>query len=132
MNNLQDIQEKDWRWPHFSRSEMACRGNGECRMDPDFMDRLEDIREDFGRPMLVTSGYRSPEHNAKVSYTGHTGPHTTGRAADIAVDGEDAYTLLKLALAHGITGIGVSQKGADRLLHLDMVKNDLRPRIWSY
>lgn len=127
-----DIPETEWRWPHFSRDEMACRGTGECRVDPDFLDLLEKIRYEFGRPMKVTSGYRSPEYNAKVAKTGATGPHTTGRAVDIAVAGKDAYSLLKLALAHGIRGIGVSQKGPGRYLHLDNVESDARPMIWSY
>lgn len=126
-----NIPESEWRWPHFSRAEMACRGAGECRVDPDFLDLLERIRYEFGRPMKVNSGYRSPEYNAKVAKTGATGPHTTGRAVDIAVAGKDAYRLLEIAIAHKITGIGVYQKGKERFLHLDILENDDRPMVWS-
>ena len=43
---------------------------------------LEEIRDEFGKPIVVNSGYRSPEHNkniggAKNSY------HVKGMAADI-------------------------------------------------
>jgi uncharacterized protein YcbK (DUF882 family) len=127
-----DLQEAEWRWPHFSRAEMRCKGSGECRMDPAFMDTLEAIRVAYGAPMPIMSGYRSPEHNARVSHTGSTGPHTTGRAVDIAIRGQDAHRLLKTALAHGIMGVGVAQKGQGRFLHLDMVTDGTRPWVWSY
>jgi zinc D-Ala-D-Ala carboxypeptidase len=127
-----DISEAEWRWPHFSRAEMQCKGDGVCRMSPAFMDVLEAIRADFGAPLSVMSGYRSPDYNAKVSHTGLTGPHTLGLAIDIAIRGQDAHRLLKIALAHGITGIGVAQKGEGRFLHLDMVETGTRPWCWSY
>lgn len=129
---LPDIPEAEWRWPHFSRAEMRCRGNGECRMDPAFMDLLESIRADYGQPMPIASGYRSPGYNAAVSATGPEGPHTTGRAVDVAVRGKDAHRLLSVALVHGIKGVGVAQKGAGRFLHLDMVATGTRPWVWSY
>ena len=119
---------------HFTTDEMKCKHCGECHMDMDFMEVLEDIREAYGKPMYVVSGYRCPVHNMNVSNTGRTGPHTTGKAVDIAVAGVNAYTLLAAALYHGMTGIGVSQKGpvSTRFLHLDMIHSNLRPRIWSY
>ncbi len=126
----------DWsRWPHFAEAEMRCKGSGRCAMDPTFMDRLEALRVAFGRPMPVTSGYRAPEHNAKVSATGRDGPHTTGRAVDVAVAGAEALTLVGLAIARGFTGIGVAQKGAARFIHLDDLSpggRHPRPALWSY
>lgn len=127
-----DIKETDWRWRYFTRGEMKCKGSGECRMDPEFMDVLEAIREEYGSPMVITSGYRSPDYNTKVSYTGTAGPHTTGRAVDVSIRGKNALRLLKIALAHGVTGVGVAQKGNSRFLHLDMVDGVSRPMIWSY
>jgi hypothetical protein len=71
-----------------------------------------------------------------VSTTGFDGPHTTGKAADILVYGEDALLLLKLALARGFTGIGISQKGDihSRFIHLDILAQPDYPRpfLWSY
>ena len=52
----------DWdRYPNFSRIEFACSHTGECDMDAEFMDALQELRNQFG-PMRITSGYRSPEH----------------------------------------------------------------------
>ena len=59
--------------------------------------------------MPITSGYRCPLHNSNVSSTGLRGPHVTGKAADIAVMGEDAHRLLRIALADPvITGVGIA------------------------
>ena len=57
----------DWSWPNFSFDEMACKGSGECEMNPEFMDRLQALRDALGAPLPVTSGYRSREYNARVS-----------------------------------------------------------------
>ena len=53
--------------------------------------------------MRVTSGYRTPEHNRRVSRTGYEGPHTTGRAVDVAAFGERALRIVRIALAHGFS-----------------------------
>lgn len=134
-DSISEIPPGLWMWKSFAPSEMACKGSGEILIVPEFMDRLQGLRDVFAKPMVVTSGYRSPAHNAAVSSTGLEGPHTTGRAADIGIAGPDAFLLLKLAVTFGFTGIGVSQKGQHgaRFLHLDDIPDKtIRPRIWSY
>jgi hypothetical protein len=124
-----------WRWPHFTAAELACKGDGKLMIVPAFLDRLERLRVAFGQPLLITSGYRSPEYNLKVAHTGDSGPHTTGRAVDISIRGADALKLLQLAGTLGFTGFGIAQSGADRFLHLDDLPgtpNQPRPWIWSY
>lgn len=103
-------------------------------MDRDFLETLEEIREALGIPLYVTSGYRCPEYNMLVSNTGRKGPHTTGKAVDIAIAGTHAYKLVSVAMYHGIQGIGVKQHGSygSRFIHLDQLFNEYRPRIWSY
>jgi len=96
-----------------------------------FLDWLDSVREAYGKPMKVTSGYRCPTHNAAVSSTGLTGPHTTGKAIDIAVDRAEAMALIKIAMEKGVRGLGVNQKGNARFIHLDMIE-DGRPTVWSY
>jgi zinc D-Ala-D-Ala carboxypeptidase len=121
--------------PHFSDAELACRCG--CGMLPkqDFMDKVEALRVAYGKPLAVTSAARCPNHNARVSATGRTGPHTTGRAIDLAVDRGNAYRLLRMALEAGFSGLGFQQKGAGRFLHLDDLPNapgQPRPTVWSY
>lgn len=105
-------------------------------MNKQFLEKMDALREKVGFPLIITSGYRSPQYNASVSSTGETGPHTTGKAADIAIRGHQAHALLKTALELGFTGIGISQKGESRFVHLDTLENGEqgapRPWIWSY
>lgn len=122
-------------WRYFKRDEFACRHCGENRMDDVFITELDDLRHHLGFALPISSGYRCPEHNARVSSTGRIGPHTTGRAADIAVDRGRAYEVLQAAMAMKFTGIGVQQKGGARFIHLDNLPNapgQPRPTIWSY
>jgi hypothetical protein len=45
------------QYPNFSESEFQCRcGCGAADMQPAFMQALQDVRSDFGKPMPVTSG----------------------------------------------------------------------------
>jgi len=58
--------------------------------------------------------------------------HNMGIACDVAVQGGDAYNILRLAFAYGFTGIGVNQKGGGRFIHLDTWREPPRPNVWSY
>lgn len=50
---------------------------------------LEPIREHFGRPILISSGYRSKALNAKTPGSSSTSQHCSGEAADIDMDGTE-------------------------------------------
>ena len=122
----------DWpsnRWPNFSFDEMACRETGECDLNEDTMDRLQELRTEYGRGLIITSGYRSPKHSVEAKKKDpegnpRPGAHSTGRAVDIAIRGEDAYVVLALATSLGF-------------LHLDDIQDGdnfhaPRPFLWSY
>lgn len=120
---------------YFKIEEFACKHCGENKIDYVLVEELDELRHQCGFPISISSGYRCPDHNEKVSSTGRTGPHTTGRAADLAVSHQQALTILRLALAMKFTGIGVNQKGGGRFIHLDNLANapnQPRPHIWSY
>lgn len=132
------VGELEWPWPNFKPNEFACKGDGSIYVHTPTLDAIQELRTDLGFPFIITSGYRSPQHNAQVSHTGTTGPHTTGHAVDIGVSGERAFTLLKAAMLSGrFTGIGSFQKGPHekRFIHLDTLPNGEgcpRPTTWSY
>lgn len=125
-------------WKYFDLDELKCKcgncGSTGMEMDNEFMERLVALREECDFPFAVTSGYRCPSHNIRVSSTSFDGPHTTGKAIDIGVMGDKAYLLLKKALINGFTGIGVSEKGSNRFIHLDTLEapDYPRPNVWSY
>ena len=127
----------DWAdYPNFSRREFVCRcGCGQASMDADFVQALQNIRDAVGFAMPITSGFRCPDYNNRISpQTGLDGPHTTGLAADIGAYGAEALDLVFAAEKAGMTGIGVRQKGAleRRFIHLDQHSHHIRPWIWSY
>jgi zinc D-Ala-D-Ala carboxypeptidase len=113
---------------YFKPHELACRHTGLCQMNAEFMAKLDRLREAYGKPMRLSSAYRHPSHPSEAAKR-VPGLHTQGRAVDVLVAGSDAYALVKLALAHGFGGIGVSQSGDARFIHLD---NREIPTIWSY
>jgi len=103
-------------------------------MQASFMERLQALRVAFNKPILITSGYRHPSHPIEAEKD-EPGAHASGHACDIAVMGADALDLVGLAIQYGFTGIGVSQKGQTRFIHLDDLEHeDHRPRpwLWSY
>lgn len=46
---------------------------------------LDPLRQAWGHPITVTSGYRCPEVNRRVKNSSKTSQHMTGEAADISV-----------------------------------------------
>lgn len=126
------------RWPNFREDEFRCKHCGMVHMAPEFLDTLQALRSHCGFPFVVSSGYRCPVHNKAVSSTGPRGPHTTGRAVDVAAAGAQALYLVRSAVAFGFTGVGVKQKGphAGRFIHLDDLgdheTSGPRPWLWSY
>ena len=123
---------------NFSTGEMECHcGCGDADMDPDFMRQLQEIRDEMKRPLKISSGVRCVKHNKRVSSTGTNGPHVHRKAADIVIAGADALRLIDVARKHGMSGIGISQRGphSKRFIHMDSLTPDgvhPSPTVWSY
>ena len=126
---------------NFSSAEMMCScGCGSDDMDQDFMTILQNIREEMNRPLKISSGVRCAKHNSLVSSTGNNGPHvprTKGTmASDILISGADALRLIDIARKHGVSGVGISQRGnhAKRFIHIDILSDSHHPRptVWTY
>lgn len=72
---------------HFKVKEFSCRDGSQVVFIDDYLYTVLDIlRHKLGKPVIITSGYRTPEWNkkcggAKYSY------HMRGMAADFRVDG---------------------------------------------
>lgn len=118
---------------HFTDAELTCRCGCGALPPAAFQAQLEEFRLFYGAPMRVSSGARCPSHNASVSGTGRTGPHTHA-AVDLLCSGAEAHALLTAAMRWGWAGIGVHQRGphAQRFLHLDDLPNGAHPRPWLW
>ncbi len=92
---------------HFNVAEFMSRDGSpypeawiDARLRP-LCETLEVLRRAIDRPIVIVSGYRSPEHNARVKGAKDS-QHMHGRAADVRVAGVDAGLLhAKVLELHG-------------------------------
>jgi zinc D-Ala-D-Ala carboxypeptidase len=120
------------KYPNFKASEFACQHCGAEGIKEELVAKIQQLRTKYGKPMRITSGYRCPRHPVEARKSA-PGAHALGLAADIGVEGAEAYKVLQIALELGFTGIGVQQKGSGRFIHLDIRDGQLpTPSLWSY
>lgn len=80
---------------HFKTKEFACKSG--CKFmfyDPALFKILEEVREHFGKPVVINSGYRDEAYNQKIGGA-RLSMHCAGIAADIVVKGVDAAEVYK-------------------------------------
>ncbi|MBD9241443.1 MAG: DUF882 domain-containing protein [Ruminococcaceae bacterium] len=119
---------------NFRVREFACGdGSDAVLIDEELVIVLQCIREHFGKPLHITSGYRTASHNAAVGGS-KSSQHLLGRAADFWVEGVDVATVAAYAEAllptHG--GVGRYPRDAKHLnrktgwVHVDTRANKSR------
>lgn len=93
-----------------------------------FLELLEDARFSLGQPMIITSGYRCPLHNANVGGVPGSS-HTKGVAVDIKCSNNNhRFKLVAALIDAGFTRIGI----ANTFVHVDLDKTKPQERIWTY
>lgn len=100
----------------FSVKEFMCKDRSDkVLVDVVFVkDKLQKIRDHFGVPVTVNSGYRTLAYNKKVGGASSS-YHLYGRAFDIAVKGHTSEEVAQYAQTIGINGI-IQYNG---FVHLD-------------
>ena len=107
---------------NFKSTEFDCHGSGCCtqtKVDDKLVQYLQQIRNHFGKPVNISSGYRCEVHNKKIG--GATASrHKSGQAADIYISGVAPAEIAKYAESIGILGIGLYETDADgHFVHVD-------------
>jgi uncharacterized protein YcbK (DUF882 family) len=78
---------------HFKVKEFACKDGSQVVFIDDYLYTILDIlRDKLGKPVIITSGYRTPGWNAKCGGAKYS-YHMRGMAADIRVNGISAKEL---------------------------------------
>lgn len=103
----------DWQnYKNFSKHEFDCNHTGKNEMKPEFLAVLQQIRNVWGKPMVINSGYRHWTHPIERAKE-NPGEHSLGLAADIGIRGlSNVLTLANIAELHGIKRIGIYQNNA--------------------
>ena len=115
--HFRDVPERDWRWKNFSPAEIACRGTGQIKLHPEALDRLEALRNRLGKPLIIRSAYRSPEHNRNVGGAARS-KHMDGTAFDIAMSNHDPVAFEAAAREVGFLGFGSYPRSG--FIHVDL------------
>ena len=114
---------------HFNKNEF----NEFDKMNPDLLNKLDELRELYGKPITITSSYRGPDHPIESAKANGPGTHSFGVAVDIAsVGGTTTLELVRAAVGVGFERIGISRK--KNFIHLDIAdKTHMRNKsIWVY
>ncbi len=87
--------------PHFSRQEFDCQDGSSypdewitSRLKP-LCEALELIREQLGKPLIISSGYRTVKHNRRIGGVRNS-QHVQGQAADIQCSNVTSSKICKI------------------------------------
>ena len=93
---------------------------------PNLLNVIRNVETHFGKPVLVTSGYRDPEHNRMVGGAEES-MHKTCDAADIQIDGISKWDIASYIRSLPDRG-GVGTYCHTDSIHLDTGRN----RDWNW
>lgn len=103
------------------------QGSGQL-ISKNLLNKLNQAREEFGKPIVITSGYRTLRHNLEVGGKQNSS-HLHGLAADISCNNSsDRFKLVQILLNVGFTRIGIGNS----FLHIDIDTNKTQNVIWTY
>ena len=124
--NHYDYNDSTQLSPHFNAREFrcSCGKSHETLLASELVDKLEQLYTALNcSKIIVTSGYRCPEHDKAVGGTS-SGQHTKGTAADVCCYGQDGQpisskTICCKAQDLGFTGIA-NITSSYQYTHLDV------------
>lgn len=97
-------------------------------MDQDFMNKLDQLREEAGIPLVLNCAYRSPAWEKSKGRSG-SGDHPQRKAVDIRCnDSANRYKILRAAFKLGFKRIGI----ANGFIHVGTGSNLPNDVVWMY
>lgn len=119
----------DYKPKFFSEHEFQRISCSMSDLDQNSLARLDYARKLAGIPFVITSAYRTPEHDKALGRSGKSA-HTRGRAFDIACsDSRSRSLIVSSCIKAGFCRIGI----AETFVHVDDDYHCLpSPRLWLY
>lgn len=136
---------------HITLREASCNcGCGRALLMPQIVYLFEEVREDFGVPLMINSGFRCQVYQLHLMELGLTkaqnSPHVSGAALDISIPYnikpdclKDTFIRNSKRLGFGKCRIGM-KKYKNRFIHVDLaylfyepytsIKNP-NPKAWK-
>ena len=126
------IDAKYFRSEEFDSPDLPGSGS---EMDEHFIAMLDICRETAEMPFVVTSGFRTDQHQAQLKAEGYpvseNSAHLLGKAADIRCrNSSERFNIVGAAIFVGFTRIGISS--TSNFVHLDSAEDKGGPFIWLY
>ena len=94
------------------------------KMDKEFLEVLDNLRECVNESLYITSSYRSEEYNESVGGSKNS-QHLKGNAVDLFCDNG----ALRLKIVENALGLGLSVGVAKTFIHVD---NRLQQIVFAY
>lgn len=121
----------DWAaTEYFTASEFAspdAPDTGDL-IQPELVERLDDLRARCGFPLIIASGYRTSRHNKFVGGV-DSSAHTKGFAVDVrCTESSKRFVIVREATASGFNRIGISST----FIHLDCDPQKAKDVMWTY
>jgi len=129
LKKLEDMSLENFSLSEFDSPDSP--GSGK-HMTKEFLKKIDKAREISGVPYIITSGFRTPQHNETLKKQGYkaspNSSHLKGVAADIScLDSGTRQKIVNGLIRAGFTRIGIS----DTFIHCDC-DSDKHDAIWLY
>ena len=114
--------------PNFTHDEFSCSCN--CGFDDIsllLVEKLQELRDEVGKPIRVTSGCRCASHNRAIG-GGLVSSHQSGLAADIDCSSSPERMNIIPAACRMFRRVGI----AETFIHLDIDLSKDQDVIWTY
>ena len=112
---------------NFSEREFRCPCCDASKINMGFIDKLQFAREQIGKSMTITSGYRCFSHNRTVGGSDNSS-HVIGLAADISCTNSSDRMLFLSIFPEFFNRIGVTSK----FIHVDIDDAKAPDVLWLY
>lgn len=104
---------------NFKVKEFACKdGSDKVLIDIDLVAKLQDLRDYLGKPVTITSGYRTDSYNKSCGGADNS-YHLKGQAVDIYCNGVKPIVIALWAEFNGLGGVGIYLNRTQEFVHID-------------